>query len=316
MQRSIFGIIVLLLPLFCFGVFTDIGSDFEDYKESPATAGVGGAGVALGLDPAAWGYNPATGVDAGSGVLLKHTSAFSSDARVSNDLLAASYKTGFGAVGLTLARNGIGDIYFTSLPDTTRPVGPDNRPVVTDTVTASDWLGQVSGLVAWERLSLGASVKVMYRDLVTVTGFGLGADLGVRYRFDWGLALGARVLNISTSPVFWSSDSVDFLVPRGALGGMQEINLGKQTLRLMLESEVSMMGLDSLETHVGPVFLRPRGGMEFIFYDIVSVRVGRDDYGWSVGAGGAYKGFFIDYAYRGHDGGLGGTHLVGAGYRF
>jgi hypothetical protein len=310
-------IIITLLPVFVSAAMTDIGADFEGFRESASTAGVGGAGLALGHDPAAWGYNPAAGADAGSGVLLKHTSAFKTDARVNNDLLAGSYKTGFGGVGMLAFRNGIGNIYLTSVPDTTRPVGPDNRPVVDDTVTAADWSMQLSSAAYLsDRLSVGANLKFYYRNLVVTSGFGVGADIGIRYRFDWGLSLGARVQNVSTSPIFWSTDSVDFLIPRGALGGMQEFKLGKQKLRLYLESEVSFSGLDSLETHIGPLFIRPRGGMELVIADLISLRAGRGDYGWSVGAGGRYKGFFVDYAYRGHDGGLGGSHLVSAGYMF
>lgn len=305
-----------LLPLASGAVLTDVGAEFESFIESPATAGFGNSGLALGLDPAAWAYNPATGADAGSGVLLKHTSAFDDNARVINDLLAASYRTGFGAVGLTVGRNGAGDIYFTSLPDTTRPPGSDNRPVVDSTVTASDWIGQASVAAKIKNLSLGTNVKIFYRDLVAAQAFGVGADLGVRYSFNWGLALGARIKNAFTSPLFWSTDSVDLLAPRAALGALQEFKLGKQKLRLALESEVSIKGVDSLETHIGPVFLRPRAGLEFCIMDIVSLRAGRSDFGWSVGAGGKLKGFFIDYAFRGHDRGLGGTHLVSAGYVF
>jgi hypothetical protein len=315
MQRTVI-LLLLLLPVLLAAAFTDIGADFEDYRESPATAGIGGCGLAAGLDPAAWGYNPAVGLDAGSGILFKHTEAFGGEARVTNDLLAASYRTGFGGVGFTALRNGAGNIHFTSLPDTTRPPDADNRPQIDSTVTASDWAGQVSVAFVLANLWLGANVKIFYRDLVAATGFGLGADIGVRYRFDWGLSLAARVKNVSTSPIFWSTDSTDILIPRSAIGGMQEFGLGRQTLRLIAESEVSLMGIDSLEAHLGPLYLRPRGGLELIIYDIIALRVGRADYGWSVGAGGRYKGFFIDYAYRGHDGGLGATHLVGAGYMF
>lgn len=309
-------VILGLAPLLLAGALTDIGADFEDYRESPATAGLGGCGLSVGQDPAAWAYNPATGVDRGSGILLKHTEAFGGEARVTNDLLALSYATSFGGVGLMALRNGAGNIHFTSLPDTTRPVGPDNRPRIDSTVTASDWIGQLSGVFVRRRISIGASVKIFYRDLVAAKGFGLGADIGVRYRFDWGLSLAARIKNASASPIFWSTEETDFLIPRAALGGMQEFKLGRQTLRLLVESEISFMGLDSLQTHLGPFYIRPRGGVEFIIYDLIALRVGRADYGWSVGAGGRYKGFFIDYAYRGHDGGLGATHLVGAGYIF
>lgn len=316
MQRIVILGLLALLPLLLAAALTDIGADFEDYRESPATAGQGGCGLTLGQDPAAWAYNPATGADQGSGILLKHTEAFGGEARVTNDLLALSYKTSFGGIGLLLLRNGAGNIHFTSIPDTTRPVGPDNRPRIDSTVTASDWIGQISAALVRNHLSLGASIKVFYRDLVAARGFGLGADIGVRYRFDWGLSLAARIKNASTSPLFWSTDSTDLLIPRSAVGGMQEFRLGRQTLRLLLETEVSLMGLDSLQTHLGPVYLVPRGGFELILYDIIALRAGRADYGWSVGAGGQFKGFFIDYAYRGHDGGLGGTHLVGAGYTF
>lgn len=305
-----------LLPFVLYAGFTDIGADFEDYLEGAAAAAVGGCGLGLGQDAAAWGYNPATGVDAGTGLFLKHTSAFEKEARINNDLAAASYRTAFGGVGLTLFRNGAGDIHFTSLPDTTRPPGPDNRPVIDSTVTASDWVAQTSVAFEFKNLSVGSNVKLYYRDLVAAYALGLGADLGVRWRTDWGLHLGARVKNVSSSPMFWSTDSTDFLVPRGALGAMQEFRLGKQKLRLFVESEVGFMGVDSFQLHIGPAYLSPRGGAEFVIHDIIALRVGRGNYGWSVGAGGRYKGFFIDYAYRGHDGGLGGTHLVAAGYTF
>lgn len=307
---------LFFLPFIINAALTDIGADFEDYLESAAAAAVGGCGTSLGQDAAAWGYNPATGVDAGTGFFLKHTSAFIKEARINNDLLAGSYKTSFGSVGLTLYRNGAGEIHFTSLPDTTRPPGPDNRPRIDSTVTASDWIAQTSAAFEFKNFSVGSNVKFFYRDLVAAYALGFGADIGVRWHTDWGLHLGARIKNISTSPLFWSTDSTDLLVPRGALGAMQEFRFGKEKLRLYLESELGIMGVDSFQTHIGPCYLSPRGGVEFVIRDLISLRVGRGNYGWSVGAGGRYKGFFIDYAYRGHDGGLGGTHLVAAGYTF
>ncbi|MBD3285161.1 hypothetical protein GF359_02120 [candidate division WOR-3 bacterium] len=315
MHRSI-AILALLLPVFIQAAWTDVGAEFEFYRESPATAALGSCGLSLGQDPAAWGYNPATGADAGTGLLLKHTSAFVQNGTISNDLLGVTYLTRFGALGGLVYRNGAGNIYLTELPDTTRPAGPDNRPFAADTVTASDWAGQAGAVFNIRRLSLGASLKFFYRNLVAAKGFGLGADLGVRYSFDWGLFLGARLANVSASPVFWDTDSVDYLVPRGALGGMQEFTFSNTKLRLYLETEMGFMGIDSLEMTVGPFYLRPRGGLEILIYDVVALRAGRGDYGWTVGAGGAFKGFFADYAYRGHDGGLKGTHLVSLGYLF
>ncbi len=313
-RAIIFGIIPLI-SIFA-STLTDIGGDFEDYLESAAAAGVGGAGLCIGFDPVAWGYNPAVGADPGTGLMLKHTSAFKKEARIANDLLSASYRTNFGAVGITAYRNGAGDIYLTTLPDTTRPAGPDNRPIISDTVTASDWSLLFSGARQWDRLSFGANIKLIYRNLLKATGFGVGVDIGLRYRFDWGLSLALRVKNASSSPIFWSTDSTELLIPRAALGGMQEIHFGKQTFRLMLESELGTMGVDSLSTTIGPFYLLPRGGIEFVIMDVLSLRAGRGNYGWSVGAGGRYRGFFVDYAYRGHDGGLGGSHLISAGYIF
>jgi len=110
-------------------------------------------------------------------------------------------------------------IEFTELPDAAVPVGPDNRPIVSSTENAADYALYLSGgRQLSDRLDLGVSAKVIYRTVADYTAYGLGLDVGARYRLAQGVTIAANLRDATTPPVLWDTDTTDRIQPSLALG--------------------------------------------------------------------------------------------------
>jgi hypothetical protein len=181
---------------------------------------LGGAYVALVDDATAGYWNPAalaTGPD--SQVHFMHAERYSG--LVDQDFIAivGGSRLMFDGVALSLLRLGVDGIEFTAVPDAAAPVGPDNRPVVSSTESAADYALYLSGgRRVGDRLDVGASAKIIYRNVADFTAYGLGLDLGARYRLAQGVTLAANLRDATTTPIFWDTDTTDRIRPSLALG--------------------------------------------------------------------------------------------------
>jgi hypothetical protein len=179
---------------------------------------LGNAYVALAEDVTAGYWNPA-----GLAYLpeaqahLMHAERFSG--LVQHDYLAVA-RPGRRLHGLavTLARVGVADIPFTALQDPGRPMGPENRPVVSSTESSADYALYLSGgRRLSRRLAAGVSLKVIYRTVGSFSARGAGLDLGLRYHLGRAWAA-ATVRDAVTTPISWNTDATDRIHPSLLLG--------------------------------------------------------------------------------------------------
>jgi len=278
---------VLLAALAAAAFATRYAGDFEELGTSARAIGMGGAVVAAASDPSAIYYNPSrpSGFSRTS-VLFLHSEDFSG--LVKHNYLGISFHSPLQSVGFAVLQNGVPNNPLTTVPDTTQPSGPNNRPYVLRYVSVT----QVVGYVNYARtlspyVALGGNVKLIYHDLGIGSAFGMGLDLGATLTPMTDLDIGLRVRNASTSPLFWDTGKQELVMPRGALGLAKTFRISSDRLTLALEAEANMEGLD----------FTPNYGVEYGFRNVLFGRLGVYRSNFAMGVGLRIKRFHVDYGY-------------------
>ena len=273
--------------MFATAFATRYAGDFEELGTSARAIGMGGAVVAAASDPSAIYYNPSRPSGfARTSALFLHSEDFSG--LVKHNYLGVSFHSPLQSLGFAVLHNGIPGIKLTAVPDSTQPSGPNNRPFVVRTVSAT----QVVGYVNYARtlspyVAIGGNVKLIYHDLGVGSAFGMGLDLGATITPMTDLDIGLRVRNASTSPLFWDTGTKELMMPRGALGLAKSFRISRDRLTLALETEANMEGLG----------FTPNYGIEYGFRDVLFGRLGVYRGNFTFGLGLRIKRFHVDYGY-------------------
>ena len=302
--RSRSATVMLPTLLACSLLFaTRYAGDFEELGASSRAVGMGSAFVAAGADPAALYYNPAvTAMMTGRNVMLMHAENFGGIVR--SDFGTVLFPLANAGLGAGILHNGVSGIKLTRLLRPDLPIGvefPDtneqgevvtkvNLPVVTETVSAADWIGyfnyarRVGG-----NLHVGGNAKLIYRTTGVSTCLGMGLDIGALLVIAQGFNVGLQVRNVTTSPLFWNTGTTEAMDPRATLGLSKTFALGRDhRLQMGIQAEGNLEGLSIEES----------AGAEYSYRDMVFGRLGLHRGNFTFGLGGAYKRFFLDYGYE------------------
>ena len=270
---------------------------------------LGGAYVALAEGATAGYWNPA-GLAAleGRQLHLTHEQRFG---LVDGDFVALALPgTRLGNVAFSLLRVGVADIPFTTLQDPSQPIGSDNRPVILSKESSADYaLYLSSGRRLHRRLEVGASLKLLYSSVSSYSAYGFGLDAGLRLRLGWGLALAANLRDLTTTPIFWSTDTTDRIQPSLQLGMAWTLPLAGGRATAVLAGRGGGQADD--ESGAAPL----NAGFEY-WYKNIALRAGLEEERRAFGLGlQPHQRLTLDVAYLEHDG-LDPTYRVSAGLNF
>ncbi len=283
---------------------TKYAGEFQELQVGARACAMGGTGVAQFSDPTSLYFNPAATFFTPRSVHLMHAENFAGV--VKNDFGAVVLPRGNMTVGFGLQYVHTNGIILTTLPDTTAPPGSNNPPIPYDTVGTSDVLIYINGSKGNERLSFGANVKVFYRNLSAITGFGGGLDLGVSYRLDY-LIVGLAVRDFILSPLRWSSGRTETILPKITLGIAPVLPLKAINSTLTLETDVvKVLDIGGFDVNLG---------LEYGYRDLIFGRAGIYQGNYTVGIGLEYKRFTLDYGFMAHSE-LSSTSKFSAGLKF
>lgn len=150
-----------------------------------------------------------------------------------------------------------------------------------------------------DRLTWGANVKVISRNIEEFTAFGMGFDVGATYRATDKLFLGVNIMDVTSTFVTWSTGRTELIIPTLKIGGAYALDLLGGTLMPALDFDIRFEGREFASMfNLGPVSFDLHTGLEFDYKGIFAVRGGYNDVKqFTVGAGVKLPKLNIDYSF-------------------
>jgi hypothetical protein len=279
--------------------------DSAKYSGDFLYLGVGGQPLALGgAFVASQGnilsgyYNPAglSSVDYPQ-ALFMHSETFGS--LLNHDYLAYSKPVGDennrAALGFALYRLGGGGVYITD-------VDQNGRYFIVSEESHADYAGYFSyGRGFSDRLNWGVTAKLIYRDIVDESAFGLGVDLGVLYSVNNWMSLGLNLQDATTTLLSYSTGTKESIYPTAKIGTRLASSSGRFTAAILADSDVRFEGRDySAQVSAGSVSFDSHLGLEIGYSEKIYVRAGSDIGNLTLGVGVNVNRLNIDVSMRDH----------------
>lgn len=253
-----------------------------------------------------------------TGVTLSHSERF--EGSVKQEF--AAYNTVYSGIdmGLALIWINIDDIKLTKLANENEPIGPENPIMPDGTVSDNEVALFLSfGKKYSEKMNWGGSAKLLYKSFELESASGIGFDVSGFYRAPYNIDLGLKIQDITTSALFWTTGTNEFIRPSVLFGAEynNRINyfladykiIGGTKIRTENYSENSFVS-------AGPFDLVLSAGLELNFKNVF-VRGGYNtDDTWSAGSGLSFASFTLDYAFRPDFEDLGNTHKASLSYNW
>ncbi len=283
--------------------------------------GMGSAFVSIANDVTAGYWNPAglSRLDYPQAMVM-HDERFAGLVNYNYGAVAIPYKSDM-TIGLSVIRLGVDGI-----PDTRQALIDlngnlnldDNELLDYSKITEfnySDWAFLFSFARRYdEKLSYGANLKVIRRDIAEFGAWGIGFDIGAIYSPIENLSLGANLQDVTTTIVAWDNGTTQLISPMLKVGVAYQLNIFNGTLIPVFDTDIrfenrrfaSMM-------NIGPISFDFHGGVEYTYDRLISVRLGYNDVKqFTFGAGIILPKLNIDYSFVKFDrtGELGNTHRI------
>lgn len=266
--------------------------------------GYGGASVAWSADATSVYWNPALlSALPRRDLMIMHSETFGSLLNHNAAAFGMPSKKSEKPLGVGFAVYGLsgGGVNRTALADPSQPISPSNQPYIVETVGHGDWAlyaGMGRGLS--EHWSLGATLKFLYRDLVDITGIGLGIDAGATYRPAPAWNFGLSVYDLTTSLLSYSNGTKEYVNPRAALGLAVRPGGDRFRVSLLADGLFEFEGREeAAQFHVGEVSCDVRWGAELLYRGAVAVRGGMNAENPTLGVGVTFGHFSVDGAWSG-----------------
>jgi hypothetical protein len=276
--------------------------------------GMGGAFTALCDDVHAVYWNPAGLVHApGRQVLFMHAESFGGLVRQDYLGLVLPLKTAHSALGFGLLRLGVDDIPYTQWDPQTQ------RPQVLKEVNDSEYAVFFSyARAGGERLSFGGSGKLIRKSVGDDRAFGLGLDAGVLWRLSQSLTLGAKLADLTSTPLAWNSGEKEYILPMLKVGAAHRLSprFLRGEIHTTLDIDTMFEGREETAwASLGGVSYDPKAGLEYWYGQRIAIRAGIQSQQFTAGASIRLSLAGIDYAFLGHED-LDSSHRLSAAVSF
>lgn len=216
---------------------------------------------------------------------------------------------------------GINEIKLTQLENPADSLSNDNRPVVWKTVGNNDVIlyGSLARSLN-DRLHIGLTPKLAYRDLAGNNGYGFGADLGLLWDAGFGLSTAANLRDFFSTQIVWENGTHEIAIPNLDLELAYDFALlgEKVPLHLAMRAQVYAedrgeasnitSGIFSADLHAG-LLVQP--------VPALNVMAGWDTDSFTAGLGVRWRSLGLDYAWRnGSPDDLGSSQRLALNYRW
>ncbi len=304
----------LLAVLVSSGWASKYAGEFLSVGVGARPMGMGGAFAAISDDASAIYWNPAGLARLPQRqVLFMHAESFGGLVR--HDFLGVGLplRTAHSALGMGLLRLGVEEIPYTEWDPET------HRPRVLKEVNDSEvalYFSYTRSLQ--EKLSLGGSAKIIRKSVGDDHAWGLGVDAGVHWQPRSRWLVGAKLADITSTPLAWSSGHRETILPLLKVGTAYRLAPGflRGEILVAMDVDTRFEGRDvAAWTSLGGVSFDPRAGLEYKYRGRLALRLGVQPEQFSAGAGIRLGIGGVDYAFLGHDD-LDSSHRLSASLDF
>jgi hypothetical protein len=306
MVRKLVLFNILLLAYFGSASGTKYAGEFLSLGVGARALGMGGAFVGVADDVTTCFWNPA-----GLSLLdqrefsLMHAETFGS--LLNQDFIAAAFPLkrdeGSSTLAFSLQRLGGGGVKITDLEKKGQDISDTNLVVLLREESHADYAffvsysQQMKSGVFW-----GANLKVIYRDLITTSAFGVGADLGVLVKPYPFITLGANLMDLTSSFLFYDNGTTETINPTTKLGAALNRRLNEFNFILAADADIRYEGRKySSQYWIGKLSADMHYGTEVSYKGKLNGRLGFDQGEFTAGAGVWINQFGLDVAYLSHD---------------
>jgi len=287
--------------------------------------GLGGAYTALTTDITAGYWNPA-----GLASLLYPQISLMHDERfaglVNYDYGAVAVPMGpSSTLALSVIRLGVDNIpntQYAGVDENGNPLPPDQwqsasrlDPNRITYFNSADWAIYISYAKKYDdKLSIGANLKYIRRDMGSASADGIGFDAAVKYLPFENFILGGNFQDVTTTLIAWNTGTNELITPTLKLGSAYFIDAFSGRFAPAFDVDVRFENRKfASNAHLGAVSFDFHGGVEFDYRNVVALRVGYSDIGsLNFGVGIHLPKFDIDYAFAKFNSQdqLGNTHRI------
>ena len=147
----------------------------------------------------------------------------------------------------------------------------------------------------------GISAKLIYRDIVDESAFGMGIDLGGLYSpRDW-VSFGLALQDISTTLLSYSTGKKEYILPAARFGTSLNTRRGGFGASVYLDGETRFEGRRyASQFNIGGTSIDSHLGLEIDYRNTIFGRIGSDVGNLTLGVGMVVNKFTIDAAMRDH----------------
>ncbi len=300
MVKKVFFIVwCLTFAFFSSSHATKYAGEFLSLGVGAKALGMGGAFVGVADDGTASYWNPSGLCQLDQKQLsLMHAETFGS--LLNHDFIAFALplqrRLSNSAIAFSLLRLGGGGIKITGLRE-------DNTPYVLSEESHADY----AFLFSYSRpirpkIFWGANLKLIYRHVVDNSAFGLGADLSFLAKPYSFLTLGANLMDITSTLLFWDTGTTETITPTTKFGLAINHEIKDFSLLFASDADVRYEGRKfSAQYWVGEVSWDMHYGVEILYRKLVAARLGFDQGDFTAGAGFLIRQFGLDIAFLSHD---------------
>jgi len=307
MKRSIVLTVIILIGFSFPANSAKYSGDFMYLGVGGQPLSLGGAFAASRGNVLSGYYNPA-GLSflEGPEAIFMHSETFGS--LLNHDYIAYAKPVGDSekqaALGFALYRLGGGGVLVTDIDS-------NDRFYVVREESHADYIGYFSYARQYsEKLNWGVTAKLIYRDIVDESAFGLGVDFGALYSISDWLDFGANFQDITTTLISYSTGTKESVYPTAKFGLRAMKYKGSFSAALSADGDIRFEGRDySAQVAAGPVSFDSHVGLELGYHDKLYARVGSDIGNLTLGAGINVNRLSIDVSMRDHSD-LDNTFLV------
>jgi len=300
------SVIGFLLLLSTPGVCAKYAGEFLSLGVGARALGMGGAFVGVADDVTACFWNPSGLSQLNRRELsLMHAETFGS--LLAQDFIAFGFplmkEHSPSAMAFSLQRLGGGGVKVTDLEKRGLNISDTNRVVLLREESHADYAlffsysHQVRPRFFW-----GANLKLIYRDVVTVSAFGVGADLSFLVKPYPFFSLGVNLMDLTSSLLFYNNGTTETINPTTKLGVAINHTLKDFSLLFATDADVRYEGRKSAaQFWLGDISADMHFGMEISYKGRLAGRLGFDQGDFTAGAGFWINQFGLDLAFLSHE---------------